>query len=112
VLLSLLAIYATMALFVALRVSQPLHRLVAVGSMVLLVGQALLNMGVATGMLPTTGLPFPMLSYGGSSMLASLATAALLVRAAREINLNSPISQLIDPQQPNLRVLSTGKETD
>jgi cell division protein FtsW len=112
VLLSLLAVYATMALVVALRVLQPLHRLVAVGSMVLLVGQALLNIGVATGMLPTTGLPFPMLSYGGSSMLASLATAALLVRAAREINLNSPISQLIDPQQPNLRVLSTGKETD
>lgn len=90
-LLLLLAIYATMALVVALRVAQPLHRLVAVGAMVLLVGQALLNIGVATGTLPTTGLPFPMLSYGGSSMLASLATAGLLVRSAREINLDAPV---------------------
>lgn len=90
-LLLLLAIYATMALVVALRVTQPLHRLVAVGAMVLLVGQALLNIGVATGVLPTTGLPFPMLSYGGSSMLASLATAGLLVRSAREINLDAPV---------------------
>ncbi|PSN18536.1 cell division protein FtsW [filamentous cyanobacterium CCP5] len=86
VLLILLAVYGTLALLVALRATQPLHRLVAVGAMVLLVGQSLLNIGVATGALPTTGLPFPMMSYGGSSMLASLATAGLLVRAAREIN--------------------------
>ncbi|MFQ4140224.1 FtsW/RodA/SpoVE family cell cycle protein [Nodosilinea sp. PGN35] len=91
VLLTVLGVYASLALLVALRLRQPLHRLVAVGAMVLLVGQALLNMGVATGLLPTTGLPFPLLSYGGSSMVASLATAALLVRAAREINLEAPV---------------------
>ncbi len=91
ILLCFLAIYASLALFVALRLKQPLHRLVAVGAMVILVGQSLLNMGVATGLLPTTGLPFPLLSYGGSSMLASLATAGLLVRAAREINLDTPV---------------------
>lgn len=89
VLLLLLAIYASTALVVALRLTQPLHQLVAVGATVVLVGQSLLNMGVATGVLPTTGLPFPMLSYGGSSMVASLAAAALLVRAAREINLET-----------------------
>lgn len=91
VLLLFLGVYASLALVVALRLKQPLHRLVAVGAMVLLVGQAVLNMGVATGLLPTTGLPFPLLSYGGSSMLASLATAGLLVRAAREINLDQPV---------------------
>lgn len=91
VLLMVLGIYASLALLVALRLKQPLYRLVAVGAMVLLVGQALLNMGVATGLLPTTGLPFPLLSYGGSSMVASLVTAALLVRAAREVNLDEPL---------------------
>ncbi len=90
-LLLFLGIYASIAMVVALRLKQPLHRLVAVGAMVVLVGQSLLNMGVATGLLPTTGLPFPLLSYGGSSMVASLATAALLVRAAREINLEAPV---------------------
>jgi cell division protein FtsW len=48
--------------------------------MVILIGQSLLNMGVATGSLPTTGLPFPLFSYGGSSSLASLFLAALLIR--------------------------------
>ncbi|HEY9846974.1 MAG TPA: FtsW/RodA/SpoVE family cell cycle protein, partial [Candidatus Caenarcaniphilales bacterium] len=45
---------------------------------------SLLNMGVATGVLPTTGLPLPLFSYGGSSMISSLLTAGLLVRVARE----------------------------
>lgn len=105
VLLLFLGIYASLALVVALRLKQPLHRLVAVGAMVVLVGQSLLNMGVATGLLPTTGLPFPLLSYGGSSMVASLATAGLLVRAAREINLDQPVP--LRRRSP-LRVLKGG----
>ncbi|NJM60980.1 MAG: FtsW/RodA/SpoVE family cell cycle protein, partial [Oscillatoriales cyanobacterium RU_3_3] len=47
-------------------------------------GQSLLNIGVATGVLPTTGLPLPFFSYGGSSMLASLLLSGLLIRVARE----------------------------
>jgi len=83
-LLLMLAAYATLALRVALKASSPVHRLVAIGIMVLLIGQSLLNIGVATGVLPTTGLPFPLLSYGGSSMISSLIAAGLLVRVARE----------------------------
>lgn len=83
-LLGLLAVYAGLALAVILRCSHPIYRLIAVGAMVLLVGQSLLNIGVAAGALPTTGLPFPFLSYGGSSMISSLLTAALLIRVARE----------------------------
>jgi cell division protein FtsW len=49
-----------------------------------MVGQSLLNIGVATGVLPTTGLPLPLFSYGGNSMIASLLIAGLLIRVARE----------------------------
>jgi cell division protein FtsW len=83
-LLVMLAVYATLALRVALKASTTVHRLVAIGIMVLLIGQSLLNIGVATGVLPTTGLPFPLLSYGGSSMISSLIAAGLLIRVARE----------------------------
>ena len=83
-LLLMLAAYATLALIVAIRARNPVHRLVAVGVTVLLVGQSLLNIGVATGALPTTGLPFPLFSYGGNSVIASLLAAALLIRVARE----------------------------
>jgi cell division protein FtsW len=83
-LLLLLISYATLALTVAIKTQNPVHRLVAIGAMIFMVGQSLLNIGVATGALPTTGLPLPLVSYGGNSMIASLLVAALLIRAARE----------------------------
>lgn len=85
-LLLMLGAYATLGLQVAFKARTPVHQLVAIGIVVIMVGQALLNIGVATGVLPTTGLPFPLFSYGGSSMIASLVCAALLIRVARESN--------------------------
>jgi len=83
-LLLFLSVYSTVALMVAIQAKKNVHRLVAIGCMVLLIGQSLVNIGVATGTLPTTGLPFPLFSYGGSSMIASLITAGVLIRVARE----------------------------
>lgn len=84
-LLGFLVSYASLAVAVALKARHALQRLTAVGAMVLLVGQSLLNIAVAVGALPTTGLPLPLFSYGGSSMISSLVMAALLVRVAREL---------------------------
>lgn len=86
VLFGFLFIYGTLALIVAQRAQRAVHRLVAIGAMILMVGQSLMNIGVATGALPTTGLPFPLFSYGGNSMIASLLAAGLLIRVARESN--------------------------
>jgi cell division protein FtsW len=83
-LLLLLMTYATLGLIVAAKARNVVHKLVAIGAMVLMVGQSLLNIGVATGVLPTTGLPLPLFSYGGNSMIASLVAAGLLIRVARE----------------------------
>ncbi|MFB2936351.1 FtsW/RodA/SpoVE family cell cycle protein [Aerosakkonemataceae cyanobacterium BLCC-F154] len=86
VLFGFLFVYGTLALIVAQRAQRVVHRLVAIGAMILMVGQSLMNIGVATGALPTTGLPFPLFSYGGNSMIASLLAAGLLIRVARESN--------------------------
>jgi cell division protein FtsW len=67
-----------------MKAKNPIHRLVATGITVVMIGQSLLHIGVATGALPTTGLPLPMFSYGGNSMIASLVAAGLLIRVARE----------------------------
>ena len=69
-----------------MRCRHRVKRLIAIGVVVVLVGQSLLNIGVATGALPTTGLPLPLFSYGGSSSVASLVLAALIIRVARESN--------------------------
>jgi cell division protein FtsW len=84
VLISMIIAYATISLNIAYRAKNMVHRLIAVGAMTFIVLQSLLNIGVATGALPTTGLPFPMFSYGGSSLIASLVMSALLIRVSRE----------------------------
>lgn len=85
-LLLLIVGYGTLALRVAIKCRHSVPRLVAVGAMVFIVGQSLINIGVATGSLPTTGLPLPFFSYGINSIIASLLLAGLLVRVARESN--------------------------
>ncbi|PMB48354.1 cell division protein FtsW [Fischerella thermalis CCMEE 5205] len=84
VLLVMLGLFATLGLIVALKTTHPTYRLIAIGVTIVMVGQSLLHIGVATGVLPTTGLPLPMFSYGGNSMIASLVAAGLLIRVARE----------------------------
>jgi cell division protein FtsW len=85
-LLLLIVGYGTLALRVAIKSERHTSRLIAVGAMVFIVGQSLINIGVATGSLPTTGLPLPFFSYGINSIVASLLLAGLLVRVARESN--------------------------
>lgn len=46
--------------------------------------QALINLGVCLGMLPTKGLTLPLISYGGSAMVMNLAMIALLIRVDYE----------------------------
>jgi len=96
----LLTAYGVLALRVAVKTRNPVHRLVAIGAMILLIGQSLLNIGVATGALPTTGLPFPLFSYGTNSAISSLLTAGLLIRVARESNEVKVIA--LNPSQATL----------
>jgi len=83
-LLCFLLVFSFLGLRVARSSPDPRYQLVASGATILLVGQAILNMAVATGVIPTTGLPFPLFSYGGSAVISSLTTAGLLIRANLE----------------------------
>jgi len=78
-LLAVLGLLTFGALNIAARTREPAGRLIAVGMALLLGGQALINMGVAVGLLPTTGLTFPLVSYGGSSLISSWLCLGLLI---------------------------------
>jgi len=45
--------------------------------------QALINISVVTGLVPTKGLPLPFISYGGSSLLVNFMAAGTLLRISR-----------------------------
>jgi cell division protein FtsW len=59
-------------------------RYLALGVTSMVVVQALMNMSVVLGMAPTKGIPLPMISYGGSSLLSTLASMGLLLSVSEQ----------------------------
>ena len=61
--------------------------------------QALINMGVNMGVLPTKGLTLPLLSYGRSSLLVSLAWLGMLLRIYHEVKCSSRAAVMRMPKE-------------
>jgi len=66
-------------LVIAFNAPDMLGRLIVVGVAMKLAFQSFINVGVVTELLPTTGVPFPFLSYGGSSLWASMIGIGLVI---------------------------------
>ena len=64
---------------IAAAAREPVGRLVALGAVALFATQVLINVGMVTGLLPVVGIPLPLMSYGGSSMVVSLMALGLLL---------------------------------
>ncbi len=83
-LLAMIALLLWRGMRAAARASDPFAFLLA-GGLTLQIGlYALANLCVATGLAPTTGLPLPFVSYGGSALLVNMAAAGLLYRVSAE----------------------------
>jgi cell division protein FtsW len=81
--LSMFGLLAFTGLRVARRNADPFVRIAAGAATVWLCGQALINVGYVTGLLPVTGIPLPFISAGGTSLLASIFVLGMLVCFAR-----------------------------
>lgn len=79
VLLGLYALLAWRGLAVAEGTLEPFGRLVAVGLVAMVSVQTLINTGMTVGLLPITGLSLPLVSYGGSGLLAQGVSLGLLL---------------------------------
>jgi cell division protein FtsW len=70
-------------LLISLNAPDEFGKLLAIGLTLLIVGQALINIGVVSGSLPTTGIPLPLISYGGSSLLSTMIAIGILLNISR-----------------------------
>lgn len=86
VLFSIIIVRAFVIARQAEAVGQVYSARLAQGIGLLLGSQAMINMGVNMGLLPTKGLTLPFVSYGGSSMLASCIAMGLLLLIGREVS--------------------------
>jgi cell division protein FtsW len=64
----------------ALQVANPFGAYVCYGVALVFSGQAFVNMGVSSGLLPTKGLTLPFVSYGGTSLIVCCAMLAMVLR--------------------------------
>jgi cell division protein FtsW len=81
--LGLFGLLAYTGMRIVRRSADPFVRLAAGGATIWLCGQAVINVGYVTGLLPVTGIPLPLISAGGTSLLVTFFVVGMLVSFAR-----------------------------
>ena len=76
--------FAVLGVRTALRAPDRFGALVAAGVTAWVCGQAVVNMGAVTSLLPVTGVPLPFVSFGGSSLVVTMAATGILINIARQ----------------------------
>ena len=79
---ALFAAFALVGLRSAKKAADPFGALVAVGISVWITTQAVLNIGAVIGVLPVTGVPLPLVSFGGSSLTIVMGAIGILLNVA------------------------------
>jgi rod shape determining protein RodA len=79
VLLTLYVIWVWRALRIAATAGDRVGALIATGIVTMMVFHIVVNIGMTVGLMPVTGIPLPLMSYGGSSLLTTLAGTGLLL---------------------------------
>ncbi|MBN9618824.1 MAG: cell division protein FtsW, partial [Actinobacteria bacterium] len=81
--LGLFALFAYTGMRIVRRNADPFVRLAGGATTIWLCGQAVINIGYVTGLLPVTGIPLPLISVGGTSLVISFFVLGMLVSFAR-----------------------------
>jgi rod shape determining protein RodA len=87
----LYALLCLLGIDVSFSTTDPYGRLLVVGVVALIAAQSFLNIAMSIGMMPITGIPLPLMSYGGSSLVSSFLALGLLCNVAvRRLYLIAP----------------------
>ncbi|MFZ0582711.1 MAG: putative lipid II flippase FtsW [Candidatus Acidiferrales bacterium] len=84
VVLVLFAVYGWRGFVAAMKAGDEFGKFLALGITTMVVGQALINLSVVLGLMPTKGIPLPFISYGGSSLIAMLLATGVLLNISQQ----------------------------
>lgn len=88
-LMGVFVFFSYRGLNVACRSASPYGALLAAGITSLISVQAIVNLAVVSSAIPATGLPLPFISYGGSSLVATLVGVGILLSTSRQVNVSA-----------------------
>ena len=83
VLIALFGIFGYAGFRAAHRARDRYSKLLCAGLTAMITGQAAINLFAVLGLAPLTGVPLPFVSYGGTSLIVTLAAAGLVLNVAR-----------------------------
>ena len=89
----LFAVLLVASIRVATRAKDTFGQVLALGIIFLVVGQALANLAMVAGLLPVVGVPLPFISYGGSSLIVTMAGMGMLLGIADRSKDAPPVKQ-------------------
>ena len=85
----IIALFATLILrgyWIALRAQDRFSTVLACGLVTLIAVQTILNLGVVTNLLPSTGIALPFFSYGGTALAVNLGEMGIVLSISRQRN--------------------------
>jgi len=99
---------------IALKATDGFGSMLASGMTVLIIGQAIGNIAMVSGLIPVTGVPLPFISYGGTSLLINMAAIGLLVSIGKQQQTQTekdtmPVVEDDLSQQRKIRLLSRNR---
>jgi len=84
IVLFLLAMFAYYGVKIALKAPDGFGKMLAMGTVVLIVGQAIINIGMVSGLAPVVGVPLPFISFGGTALIVNLTAVGILLNVGRQ----------------------------
>lgn len=95
--LCLMALLAYYGIRIALKAPDGLGKMLAIGGVVLVVGQAIINIAMVSGIFPVVGVPLPFISFGGTSLIINLAAIGVILNVGRQADNTVPQEPITEP---------------
>ena len=86
----LLAVLLLYCIRIANKANDEFGQMLALGIMLLILGQGIANVAMVGGLLPVVGVPLPFISYGGTNLMTSMIAVGILFNIGRQIELPKP----------------------